>query len=264
MPLLCARGVSFAYRDRRVLEDVSFTLDAGEVLGLVGPNGSGKTTLIRCLDRILEPEGSIRLDGRDMRSMSRPEIARMVAYVPQNRGVPGSSTVFETVLMGRRPHLRWSVSEEDKQAVSDALSLLGIGEFASRRTDRLSGGERQRVLIARALAQDARILLLDEPTSALDMRNQIEVMALLARLAEDQQLAVVTAIHDLNLAARYCHRLLILKDGRVIGSGTPSSLLTSGMVCAVYGVEAAVKDEMGVPYVVPIRPSENENLVKTP
>ena len=264
MPLLCARGVSFAYRDRRVLEGVSFTLDAGEVLGLVGPNGSGKTTLIRCLDRILDPEGDIRLDGRSMRSMSRPEIARMIAYVPQNSGAAGSSTVFETVLMGRRPHLRWSVSEEDKQKVSEALSLLGIGDFASRRTDRLSGGERQRVLVARALAQDARVLLLDEPTSALDMRNRIEVMALLARLAEDQQLAVVTAIHDLNLAARYCHRLLILKEGRVIGSGTPSSLLTSGMVCAVYGVEAAVKDEMGVPYVVPIRPSENENLVKTP
>ena len=262
MPLLCVRGVSFAYRDRRVLEGVSFTLDAGEVLGLVGPNGSGKTTLIRCLDRILDPEGDIRLDGRSMRSMSRPEIARMVAYVPQNSGAAGSSTVFETVLMGRRPHLRWSVSEEDKQKVSEALSLLGIGEFASRRTDRLSGGERQRVLIARAIAQDARVLLLDEPTSALDMRNRIEVMSLLAQLAEERGLAVVTAIHDLNLAARYCHRLLILKDGRVLGRGTPSSLLTRGMVRAAYGIEAVVKDEMGVPYVVPLRPSDNDNLVE--
>ncbi len=257
MPLLCVRGVSFAYHDRRVLEGVSFTLDAGEVLGLVGPNGSGKTTLIRCLDRILDPEGDIRLDGRSMRSMSRPEIARMVAYVPQNSGAAGSSTVFETVLMGRRPHLRWSVSEEDKQKVSEALALLGIGEFASRRTDRLSGGERQRVLIARAIAQDARVLLLDEPTSALDMRNRIEVMSLLARLAEERGLAVVTAIHDLNLAARYCHQLLILKDGRVLGRGTPPSLLTRGMVRAAYGIEAVVKDEMGVPYVVPLRPSDN-------
>lgn len=262
MPLLCARGVSFAYRDRRVLENVSFTLDAGEVLGLVGPNGSGKTTLIRCLDRILDPEGDIRLDGRSMRSMSRPEIARMIAYVPQNSGAAGSSTVFETVLMGRRPHLRWSVSEEDKQKVSEALALLGIGEFASRRTDRLSGGERQRVLIARAIAQDARVLLLDEPTSALDMRNRIEVMSLLARLAEERGLAVVAAIHDLNLAARYCHRLLIIKDGRVLGRGTPSSLLTQGMVRAAYGIEAVVKDEMGVPYVVPLRPSDNDNLVE--
>lgn len=257
MPLLCVRGVSFAYRDRRVLEGVSFTLDAGEVLGLVGPNGSGKTTLIRCLDRILDPEGDIRLDGRSMRSMSRPEIARMVAYVPQNSGAAGSSTVFETVLMGRRPHLRWSVSEEDKQKVSEALALLGIGEFASRRTDRLSGGERQRVLIARAIAQDARVLLLDEPTSALDMRNRIEVMSLLARLAEERGLAVVAAIHDLNLAARYCHQLLILKDGRVLGRGTPSSLLSGEMVRAAYGIEAVVKDEMGVPYVVPLRPSDN-------
>lgn len=258
MPLLCARGVSFAYRDRRVLEDVSFALDEGEVLGLVGPNGSGKTTLIRCLDRILDPEGDIRLDGRDLRSMSRPEIARTVAYVPQNGGVANSSTVFETVLMGRRPHLRWSVSDEDKRKVSEALSLLGIGGFASRRADRLSGGERQRVLIARALVQDARLLLLDEPTSALDIRNRIEVMALLRRLAEERRLAVVTAIHDLNLAARYCHQLLILKDGRVLGRGTPSSLLTRGMVRAAYGIEAAVKDEMGVPYVVPLSPSNDE------
>lgn len=258
MPLLCARGVSFAYRDRRVLEDVSFALDKGEVLGLVGPNGSGKTTLLRCLDRILDPEGDIRLVGRDLRSMSRPEIARMVAYVPQNGGVAGSATVFETVLMGRRPHLRWSVSDEDKRKVSEALSLLGIGGFVSRRADRLSGGERQRVLIARALVQDARLLLLDEPTSALDIRNRIEVMALLRRLAEERRLAVVTAIHDLNLAARYCHRLLILKDGRVLGRGTPSSLLTKGMVRAAYGIEATVKDEMGVPYVVPLCPSDDE------
>ncbi|MCC7555534.1 MAG: ABC transporter ATP-binding protein [Methanoculleus marisnigri] len=257
MPLLCARRVSFAYRDRQVLADVSFALDAGEVIGLVGPNGSGKTTLLRCLDRILEPEGDISLEGHSMRSMSRPEIARAVAYVPQNSGVSGSATVFETVLMGRRPHLRWSVSKEDTQKVSEALSLLGIGDFASRRADRLSGGERQRVLIARAIAQDARILLLDEPTSALDMRNQIEVMDLLLRLAEEHRLAVVAAIHDLNLAARYCHRLLILKDGRVLGQGAPPSLLTREMVRAAYGIEAVVKDEMGVPYVVPLRPSDN-------
>jgi len=262
MPLLRVQGLSHSYRDRRVLEDVSFTLDEGEVLGLVGPNGSGKTPLIRCLDRILDPDGAVFLDGSDMRAMNRPEIARVVAYVPQNGGVSSQGTVFETVLMGRRPHLRWSVSEEDKRKVSEALSFLGIGDFASRRVDRLSGGERQRVLVARALVQDARILLLDEPTSALDMRNQIEVMALLARLAKDRRLAVVAAIHDLNLAARYCHRLLILKDGQVLGRGTPSSLLTPETVRAVYGVEAAVRDETGVPYVVPLRPSENHNPVE--
>ncbi|NLM30452.1 MAG: ABC transporter ATP-binding protein [Methanomicrobiales archaeon] len=258
MPLLRAQGISFAYNERRVLDGISFTLHAGEVLGLVGPNGSGKTTLIRCLDRILTPEGEIHLDGRDMLSMSRPEIARVIAYVPQNSGTLSSATVFETVLMGRRPHLRWSVSEVDKQKVSDALSLLGISAFASRRIDRLSGGERQRVLVARAIAQDARVLLLDEPTSALDIRNRIEVMALLFRLAEERGLAVVAAIHDLNLAARYCHRLLILKDGLVLGQGEPSSLLTPEMVREAYGIEAAVKDEMGVPYVVPLRPSEND------
>ncbi|NLB00884.1 MAG: ABC transporter ATP-binding protein [Methanomicrobiales archaeon] len=256
-PLLCARRLSFSYRDRQVLADVSFTLKKGEVLGLVGPNGSGKTTLLRCLDRILDPEGDLLLDGRDLSAVSRTEIARTIAYVPQSNGVPGSATVFETVLMGRRPHLRWSVSEEDKRKVSEALSLLDIGDFASRRVDRLSGGERQRVLIARAFAQDAQVLLLDEPTSALDMRNQIEVMALLARLAEEHGIAVVAAIHDLNLAARFCHKIMMLKEGRVIGEGAPSSILTGEMMRAAYGIEAAVKDEMGVPYVVPLRPSDD-------
>ncbi|WOX55534.1 ABC transporter ATP-binding protein [Methanoculleus palmolei] len=257
MPLLRVQGLSFSYRDRRVLTDVSFSLERGEVLGVVGPNGSGKTTLLRCLDRILDPEGDVRLDGRDLSAMSRTEIARTIAYVPQSGGALNPVTVFETVLMGRRPYLRWSVSEEDKRKVSEALSLLGIGGFASRRADRLSGGERQRVLIARALVQDARILLLDEPTSALDLRNQIEVMALLRRLADERRLAVVAAIHDLNLAARYCHRIVMLKEGRVLGEGAPSSLLTGEMMRAVYGVEAAVKDEMGVPYVVPLRPSDD-------
>ena len=261
-PLLCARGLSFSYRDRQVLADVSFSLERGEVLGLVGPNGSGKTTLLRCLDRILDPEGDLLLDGRDLSSVSRTEIARTIAYVPQSSGTPGSATVFETVLMGRRPHLRWSVSEEDKRKVSEALALLGISNFASRRVDRLSGGERQRVLIARAFAQDAQVLLLDEPTSALDMRNQIEVMALLARLAEEHGIAVVAAIHDLNLAARFCHKIMMLKEGRVIGEGAPSSLLTREMMRAVYGIEAVVKDEMGVPYVVPLRPSDDGDTME--
>ncbi|MFA7562094.1 MAG: ABC transporter ATP-binding protein [Methanoculleus sp.] len=263
-PLLCARGLSFSYRDRQVLADVSFSLERGEILGLIGPNGSGKTTLLRCLDRILDPEGDLRINGCDLSSVSRTEIARTIAYVPQSSGVPGSATVFETVLMGRRPHLRWSVSEEDKRKVSKALSLLGISNFASRRVDRLSGGERQRVLIARAFAQDARVLLLDEPTSALDMRNQIEVMALLARLVEEHGIAVIAAIHDLNLAARYCHKIMMLKEGRVIGEGAPSSLLTGEMMRTVYGIEATVKDEMGVPYVVPLRPSDDGDTMEIP
>ncbi len=254
MPLLCARGVSFAYNERRVLEDISFTLDAGEVLGLVGPNGSGKTTLIRCLDRILDPEGEIHLDGRDMLSMSRPEIARMIAYVPQNSGILSSATVFETVLMGRRPHLRWSVSEEDKQTVSDALSLLGISAFASRRIDRLSGGERQRVFIARALAQDARVLLLDEPTSALDLRHQLEVMQIIRSVVDQKGIGGLMAIHDLNLAARYCDRVVVLHQGRIAGQGKPSAILTEELIRNVYGVSARVGREDGYPLIVPLEP----------
>ena len=225
MPLLCARGVSFSYRDRRVLEDVSFSLDRGEVLGLVGPNGSGKTTLIRCLDRILDPEGDLRLDGRDLSSMSRTEIARTIAYVPQNGGISSSATVFETILMGRRPHLRWSVSEEDKWKVSEALALLDIGGFASRRVDRLSGGERQRVLIARALAQDARLLLLDEPLAAVDMRAQAPMRSELHDQIRNAGIPCIVVTHTLHDVLGLADRLCLIEEGRVANEGTPEEVL---------------------------------------
>ncbi|WP_286878522.1 ABC transporter ATP-binding protein [Methanoculleus sp. UBA413] len=182
MALLSVDDLSFAYRDRTVLSRISFSVDAGEVLGLVGPNGCGKTTLIKCVDGMLSPqEGKVVLGGRDLGGMHRREVARAMAYVPQSAGNQTASTVFETVLMGRRPYLNWTVSPGDEERVAAALDLLDLGGLAFRKVAELSGGERQRVMIARALVQETGVILLDEPTSNLDIRHQMAVMEVLSR-----------------------------------------------------------------------------------
>ena len=255
MALLSVDDLSFAYRDRTVLSRISFSVDAGEVLGLVGPNGCGKTTLIKCVDGMLSPqEGKVVLGGRDLGGMHRREVARAMAYVPQSAGNQTASTVFETVLMGRRPYLNWTVSPADEEKVVEALDLLDLGGLAFRKVGELSGGERQRVMIARALVQETGVILLDEPTSNLDIRHQMAVMEVLHGLAEEKGLAVVIALHDLNLAATYCHRLLVLAEGSIYGYGAPEEVLTPEMLGSVYGIEAVVKQDLPAPYVVPVRP----------
>jgi iron complex transport system ATP-binding protein len=255
MALLSVDDLSFAYRDRTVLSRISFSVDAGEVLGLVGPNGCGKTTLIKCVDGMLSPqEGKVVLGGRDLGGMHRREVARAMAYVPQSAGNQTASTVFETVLMGRRPYLNWTVSPGDEERVAAALDLLDLGGLAFRKVAELSGGERQRVMIARALVQETGVILLDEPTSNLDIRHQMAVMEVLHGLAEEKGLAVVIALHDLNLAATYCHRLLVLAEGSIYGYGAPEEVLTPEMLGSVYGIEAVVKQDLPAPYVVPVRP----------
>jgi len=257
MALLSVEDLSFAYRDREILSRISFPVDTGEVLGLVGPNGCGKTTLIRCVDGMLTPgSGRVLLHGRDLRGMHRRDIARAMAYVPQSAGNQTASTVFETVLMGRRPYLNWTVSPADEEKVVEALAILDLGGLALRKIRELSGGERQRVMIARALVQETGVVLLDEPTSNLDIRHQMAVMEVLSGLADERGLAVVIALHDLNLAATYCHHLLVMKAGEVYGYGEPEEVLTPDMIERVYGIEAVVKQDLPAPYVVPVRPGQ--------
>ena len=247
--------IEFAYDSTPVLENISMELDRSEILGIVGPNGTGKSTLIRCIDRILKPQqGTILLDENDITTMNRMEIARKMGYVPQSTTRVFPASVIDTVLMGRRPHLGWKSSEEDMDKVLEILELLGIVEFAMRDFNEISGGQQQKVLIARALAQEADVLLLDEPTSNLDIRHQLEVMEIMTNVVRKNGISAVMAIHDLNLASRYTDRILMMNGGRIFAAGEPASVLTIENIKRVYGVEVLVKSDGERPYIIPVRP----------
>jgi iron complex transport system ATP-binding protein len=249
------KDMSFSYNSSPILEDICMELAEGELLGIVGPNGSGKSTLIRCIDRILTPrKGSVLLNEREIKDMSRMEIAKRLGYVPQSSSRAFPVTVFDTVLMGRRPHLGWYSGKKDIEKVVEALKLLGIEDFALRDFNDISGGEQQRVLLARALAQEADVLLLDEPTSNLDIRHQLEVMEIIKDLVVKKGLSAIIAIHDLNLASRYADRVVMMNGGRIFAVGSPVSVFTQQNIAHAYGVESMVKNENGELYIVATRP----------
>ena len=254
-----AKGIRFSYDSVPVLEEVTFTAVGGEVLGIIGPNGSGKTTLLRCLNRTLSPRvGTVLIDGEDIHDLSRRDIARRMGVVPQEPGTPFPFTVWEFVLMGRYPHARplSGTGARDLAAVEEALCLTDILALAERPVTELSGGERQRVLLARALAQEPEVFLLDEPTAHLDIGHQLEVLELVRRLTVKRELVTVLSSHDLNLAARFCDRLLLLSHGRVYAAGTPEEVLTPDRLRRVYGVEAEVRRHpRGFIQVLPLSPA---------
>jgi iron complex transport system ATP-binding protein len=243
-PLLAVRDIAFGYGGRFRLERVSFAVAVGEILGVIGPNGSGKTTLIRLLSRVREPErGQIRLSGEPIARLSRRALARQVAVVPQEPPLAFSFSVEELALMGRHPHARGRLFEgpEDLARAREAMALTGVLDLARQSVDALSGGERQRALIARALAQEPRLLLLDEPTSHLDLRHQCDVVTLLRRLNRDRDMAIVLVSHDLNLAAEAADRLLLLEGGRVAREGPPAAVLDEAVLEAAYGCPVRVE-----------------------
>ncbi len=237
------QNVCVGYGDREVLRDVSFRVVAGEMLGLVGPNGSGKSTLIKAISRVIPAEsGSILIDGKEVNAYDRMELARVVAVVPQDPLLPATFTALEVVLMGRTPHLGFLRYEgrADMAVVWQAMGVTRTRELAYRRMGELSGGEKQRVCIARALAQEPRIILLDEPTSHLDIGFQLETLELIAGLCVEDGLTVLAAMHDLNLAAQYCDRLVMLDSHGVYSAGTPHEVITADNIRKVYGTEIEV------------------------
>lgn len=223
------------------LHDLSFELPAGEILGIIGPNGSGKTSLLKLLAKVVRPEqGAIRLFGRDLGAMRQDEVARIVALVPQESQQVFPFTTAETVLMGRFPHRSRSVGiigwerEEDFRLAEQAMREMDVAHLADRSIDEISGGERQRAMMARALVQQPRILLLDEPTAFLDLNHQLDICRILRRLKEQRGLTVVLVSHDLNLASQYCDRLLLLDGGRVFALGTPEQVIRQDVLETVY------------------------------
>jgi len=229
---------------RWVLQDVTLQVRSGEILGIVGPNGSGKTSLLKLLAKLAAPQrGDITLFGQSLAGLSQDDTARAVACVPQENPQLFPFTVAETVLMGRFPHRhrsRWSLGfgwedQDDCRAAAQAMETMDITHLASRLVTDLSGGERQRTMIARALAQMPRVLLLDEPTAFLDLQHQLDICSVVRRLREERGLTVVIVSHDLNLASQYCDRIAMLKDGRVAAIGTPSEVMSVETLREVYG-----------------------------
>ena len=257
------RGVRFSYSSVPVLKDVCLEVGEGEVVSLVGPNGSGKTTLLKCISRILKPKkGVILLNGDDLGKISSKELARLLGYVPQSSPSSFPLTVFETVLLGRRPHIRWKLGRRDKEVVLNTLRLLKLDNLALRMFGELSGGERQKVLIARALAQEPEVLLLDEPTSSLDLRHQLEVLQLITDIVREKGLAAIMAIHDLNLASMFSDKIIMLKEGKIYAAGKGEDVLNPENIWQVYGVKVMISYEPGRPHIIPLTPSEKGGLRK--
>ena len=232
-------GLEFQYEGCSVLKRIDFELRQGEILGLLGINGAGKTTLLKCLNRILKPQaGTVFLDKENVGQMSRKEIATHFAYVPQKYGEE-PLTVYDTILLGRKPYIKWESTPHDLRIVEAILHRLDMEHLALRPTNQLSGGEMQKVIIARALAQEPEVLLLDEPTSNLDLKNQLQVMQLVTKAVREHDMAAIVSVHDINLAFRFVDHFLMLKEGRVHLAAAKEQV-TAADIEEVYGLKVVV------------------------
>ncbi len=257
---LVINDCSFSYSSQLVLDQISMQISEGEVVSIVGPNGSGKSTLLRCISRVLQPKGGVvYLNNQDVAHLKPRELARLLGSVPQSGAEVFPLTVYEAVLLGRKPYLSWGVGPRDREIVDRILRFMKIEEFALKYINEMSGGEKQRVLIARALAQEPEVLLLDEPTSNLDIKHQLEVLGLLHRFAHEGGMTVIMVLHDLNLASRFSEKLVLISEGKVFASGPPAAVLNPANISAVYDVEADVEQNgLGI-QVLPLRSlSEDE------
>ena len=242
---ISAKDIHLSYGEKEILKGVDIHSENGEFVGLIGPNGSGKSTLLKCIYRILKPNaGQVFLDEEELRAMSIKESARKMGVVAQHNYYNFEFTVREVVMMGRAPHKKALERDnaKDYEIVEEALKTVGMEEFAQRSFSTLSGGEQQRVILARALAQQTPCLILDEPTNHLDITHQLQLM----RIVKNLSATVISAIHDLNIAAMFCDRIYALKEGRIIARGTPREVLTKDFIRQVYQVDAEItKDSSG-------------------
>jgi iron complex transport system ATP-binding protein len=253
--VIALRHVTVVLGGRNVVDDIDLEVAGGEWLALIGPNGAGKTTLLRAVAGLVPHSGSITLDGRDARRMHRTELSRLVAVVPQDPSTPPWMTVAEYVLLGRTPHLGRLAKEgkRDREVAAGALDRLDLLAYRDRLLGTLSGGERQRVVVARALAQEARLVLLDEPTAALDIGHQQQALELLDLLRAESGLTLVAAMHDLTLAAQYSDRMVLLDAGRIVADGSPREVLTEALIGTHYEAAIEVVEVRGRIAVVPSR-----------
>ena len=241
--VLKVSNLSFSWSDNPVLKNIEFSCKWGELIAILGVNGAGKSTLLKCMNKILQPQtGNIEVESKNIDDFSIIELSKSISYVPQSVMTNFSMDVFDVVLLGRRPHISWRISDEDRDKVSKTLQLFDLEDFAFRRFDRLSGGERQRVIVAKAVAQNPSLFLFDEPTSDLDLRNQIEVMKRIRDLVDDknERKSALVAVHDINLACRFADRILLLHEGKVKAFDTPESVLNEQNIAEVFGVTCTI------------------------
>ena len=243
--MMQVKNLCFRYKGSLdVLKDVSFDIEPGKFLAILGNNGVGKSTLLKCFNHILRPDsGQVLLDGENLLTKTAREVAKQVAFVSQS--VPSTQmTVHDAVMLGRRPYMKWGFTEQDHEIVHDAMHRLDVEDMRGRFLNQLSGGEKQKVMLARALAQQPKVLLLDEPTSALDIQNQYQVLKIVRDICHNDHVIAAVVLHDLNLALRFCDRFLLLKDGQVYRHGD-RSVLDSAALKEVYGVDAKVVEIEG-------------------
>lgn len=256
------KNISYAYNaaSGNVLDNVGFSMEARQCLAILGNNGAGKSTLLKCIDRIHPTKGaSVTVDGKEVFAMSNREMAQQVAFVPQNTTAV-NMTVFDAVLLGRKPYIKWDSTEEDREIAMSIIQRMGLENYVLRNVSELSGGEAQKVMLARALAQQPKLLLLDEPTSNLDPRNQHEVMQTVRKIAQENNICVITVLHDLNLAIRYCDRFLFLKDAGVYACGG-QEVMTPENIEAVYEMHVHLEAYMDIPVIIPfpdIKPTQED------
>lgn len=251
--MLRVQDIHFRYGSFPVLSGVSFSVGKGELCGLFGPNGSGKTTLFKCCLRFLRAErGTVEIHGEDISRCTVGQLARLVAYVPQEHRPPFPYLAREVVLMGRTPHLGgfFGIRRRDREIAMDALATLGISDLADRPYNHLSGGQRQMVLMARAIAQDTPVLFLDEPTSALDFQNQMRIWQIMREIAEEGK-TILACSHDPNHVAWFCDRVVVVGSGSVVAEGEPEDVISEGVLATIYGDTCAVRTLDGVRMVMP-------------
>jgi iron complex transport system ATP-binding protein len=248
---LIVENLGFHYPSRQVLDGISLTLNKGECLSILGTNGVGKSTLLKCINRILRQQtGKVVVMGEDVRGLSGNELAKRIGYVSQRQSF-SLSTVFDAVLLGRKPYVKWDVSRHDLDIVHGVMKSLGLEDFALRKVDELSGGEAQKVAIARALAQQSDVLMFDEPTSNLDLKNQLEVVGIIKEIVRERQISAIVTMHDLNMASRFGDKFLFLKGGRIFAAGD-ISIITPENIMAVYGVKVEVQHHGDIPVIIPV------------
>jgi iron complex transport system ATP-binding protein len=249
--ILSVKNIAFNYPGRQVIKDINFSISKGDFLAVLGVNGAGKSTLLKCINRILKPHtGAVYIKDNEAFKLSRREMAKKIGYVAQ-RNESIRSTVFDAILLGRKPYIQWDASINDMEIVQSTLKLLEMEDYSLRYVDELSGGEQQKVIIARALAQEPDILLLDEPTNSLDLKNQFEVAGIIKRVVREHQMAAVVTMHDLNLAIRFADKFILLKDGGIFAAGG-REVMTPGNIESVYSIPVRINKFEDIPVVIPV------------